>query len=175
MKTSLLVAALLSLGSHFVHAAADYFLKIDGIKGESFDAAHADAIEVSSFSWGATNIMDPNGGGGAGKAVFQDLHFTMAMDKSSPELLLRLATGTHIKDATLTVRRPSAAGAPPSPDFYEIHLEEVFISSYQVGGTDGAALQQSLSMSYAKITFTYTAADGTAVKTGWDLKTNTKI
>ncbi len=32
--------------------ASDMFLKIDGIPGESTDKAHANEIEVLSFSWG---------------------------------------------------------------------------------------------------------------------------
>ena len=34
-------------------AAADYFLTIDEIPGESLDAKHRDSIEVLSFSWGS--------------------------------------------------------------------------------------------------------------------------
>ena len=33
--------------------AVDYFLKIDGIEGESQDAKHKGEIEVESFGWGA--------------------------------------------------------------------------------------------------------------------------
>jgi type VI secretion system secreted protein Hcp len=35
-------------------AAADYFLKIDGIEGESNDSKHKAEIEIGSFSFGAT-------------------------------------------------------------------------------------------------------------------------
>jgi hypothetical protein len=34
--------------------AFEYFLKIDGIPGESTDKKHAGEIAVESFSWGAT-------------------------------------------------------------------------------------------------------------------------
>ncbi len=36
-------------------AAVDYFLKIDGIQGESQDKTHKNEIQLDSFSWGATN------------------------------------------------------------------------------------------------------------------------
>ena len=36
--------------------AADYFLKLEGIKGESTDDKHKDEIDVLSFSWGASQI-----------------------------------------------------------------------------------------------------------------------
>ena len=36
-------------------AAVDYFIKFDGIKGESADVKHKDEIDVESWSWGETN------------------------------------------------------------------------------------------------------------------------
>ena len=36
-------------------ATVDYFLKIDGIPGESQDKTHKNEIQLNSFSWGATN------------------------------------------------------------------------------------------------------------------------
>jgi type VI protein secretion system component Hcp len=35
-------------------AAADYFIKFDGISGESVDVKHEDEIDVESWSWGET-------------------------------------------------------------------------------------------------------------------------
>jgi len=32
--------------------AVDFFLKIDGIKGESMDSTHKDEIDLQSWSWG---------------------------------------------------------------------------------------------------------------------------
>ena len=37
-------------------AAVDYFLKIDGIDGESQDSKHKDEIELESWSWGEQNV-----------------------------------------------------------------------------------------------------------------------
>ncbi len=34
-------------------AQVDYFLKIEGIEGESEDSKHKKDVEVLSFSWGA--------------------------------------------------------------------------------------------------------------------------
>ena len=34
--------------------AVDYFLKIDGIEGESKDSKHAKEIDLLSWSWGAS-------------------------------------------------------------------------------------------------------------------------
>ncbi len=42
-------------------AASDYFLKIEGVDGESTARSSAETIEVSSFSWGASqaSVMSP--------------------------------------------------------------------------------------------------------------------
>src|SRR5256885_3506033 len=86
----------------------DVFLAIDGIPGESTDAKHPGTIEIESWSWGETqsSTLGSGGGGGAGKVSIQDIHFvTKKIDKSSAKLLLSTATGEHIKDATLFVRK----------------------------------------------------------------------
>src|SRR5688572_18436432 len=88
-------------------AAADYFLKIDGIEGESQDAKHKAEIDLESWSWGETQSGShaTGGGGGAGKVSMQDFHFVMRVNKASPKLLLACASGQHIPSAILTCRK----------------------------------------------------------------------
>src|SRR5919109_5362234 len=88
-------------------AKVDYFLKIEGIVGESTDDKHKNEIEVESWSWGATQTGSAahGGGGGAGKVAMQDFHFVARTSKASPGLLLACATGEHIKKAVLTCRK----------------------------------------------------------------------
>src|SRR5258705_5385585 len=110
--------------------AFDAFLKLDGIEGESTDAAHKGEIEVLSFSWGVnqTGSLVGGGGSGAGKASFQDLHFNTIVSKASPRLFKACATGEHIKKASLSMRK---AGGRQQQEFLKIELEEVLVSSYQ--------------------------------------------
>ena len=86
-------------------AAVDYFIKFDGIKGESADAKHKDEIDVESWSWAETHAVAPSGGGGAGKVSMQDFHFVMRLNRASPGLMKACATGQHIKTATLSGRK----------------------------------------------------------------------
>src|SRR5829696_5649875 len=88
-------------------ALVDYFLKIDGIPGESGDAKHKDEIQVLSFSFGESQsgTMAFGGGGGAGEVQMQDFHFMMNVNKASPKLFLACATGEHIGSAILTARK----------------------------------------------------------------------
>jgi type VI secretion system secreted protein Hcp len=48
--------------------AVDFFLKIDGIDGESKDSKHKGEIDIESFSWGATQTGTSHAGGGSGAA-----------------------------------------------------------------------------------------------------------
>ena len=75
-------------------AAVDYFLKIDGIDGESQDAKHKNEIHIESWSFGATQggTSGSGGGGGAGKVSMQDFHFVMGVNKASPKLMLACAS-----------------------------------------------------------------------------------
>jgi type VI secretion system secreted protein Hcp len=164
-----------SFGNAF--AAVDYFLKIDGVEGESTDDKHKGQIEIDSFSWGVSNTgsFASGGGGGAGKATFQDIHFTMHVNKASPKLMQAAATGEHIKSVDLTVRK--AGGT--QMDYYTIHLEDILVSSYSSSGSSGELPMEEISFNYQKIEFQYipTNADGTAaeaVKASWNLATNTR-
>ena len=92
--------------------AVDFFLKIEGIPGESKDGKHTGEIDVLAFSWGLsqTGIGNTGGGSGAGKANFQDLSFTHHVDVASTALMYHCASGKHIPSATLVARK---AGEKP--------------------------------------------------------------
>lgn len=161
-------------------AAVDYFLKVDGIEGESQDAKHKAEIDLESWSWGATQTgTNPAGGGaGAGKVAMQDFHFVMKVNKATPKLILACASGQHIPKAILTCRK---AGGKQE-EFLKYTFSDVLVSSYQTGGSGGADIvpTEQISLNYAKMEVEYKEqkADGTlggAIKAGWDLKKNEKV
>jgi len=45
-------------------ASVDYFLKIEGVEGESADKAHKGWIDLESWSWGETQEGAHAAGGG---------------------------------------------------------------------------------------------------------------
>jgi len=156
-------------------AQVDYFLKFDGIKGESADAKHKDEIDIESWSWGETNAATHAGGGsGAGKVSVQDFHFVMQLNRASVGLMKACATGEHIKDATLSARK-SGKG---QQEFLVIKFNDVLISSYQSGGSEGSVSPiDQVSFNFAKIDVEYKPqkADG-SVEAGihfkYDIKAN---
>jgi len=160
-------------------AAIDYFLKLDGISGESKDSKHKGEIEVLSFSFGETqgDGTGAGGGGGAGKVQMSDFSFTARTSKASPQLFLHCAQGKHIKQAFLTARK--AGGS--QQEYLKIKLNDVLVSSYALGGSEAEVEPHDVfSLEFAKISYDYAPqkADGSLdapVHGGWDLKKNVKI
>lgn len=158
-------------------AAVDYFLKIDGIKGESKDDKHKDEVQLESWSWGQTQSGTGHSGGGhgAGKVQAQDFHFVMKINKASPKLMQAVATGEHIKEATLIARKAGKG----QQEFLKIKFTELLISSYQTGGSGHGDITPTdqISFNFAKMEMEYKEqnADGTlggATKGGYDYKAN---
>jgi type VI secretion system secreted protein Hcp len=154
--------------------AVDVFLKIPGYEGESSDSKHKNEIEVLSWSWGVaqTGTAGFGGGGGAGKANFQDLNFMHNVDKSSTKLMNACATGEHIKEATLTVRK----AGKEQQEYLIVKMSDIIVSSVQPSMSTEHPTE-SVSFNYSKIEFDYKAqkADGSldaAKHFGYNLKEN---
>lgn len=158
--------------------AGDMYLKIDGVDGESISKGHEKNIQISSFSWGASNpTTGVTGTGlGAGKVSLSDMSFSANVSKASPLLFQKCAAGEHIAKAVFTARK----AGKDQQEFYKITLSDLLISSYQAGGSDSGDLpMDSFSLTFTKIHFDYKPqkADGTleaAIPGGWDIKTNAK-
>jgi type VI secretion system secreted protein Hcp len=156
-------------------AAVDYFLKLDGVPGESGDAKHKDEIQVLSFSFGESQAgtMAFGGGGGAGKVQMQDFHFMMNVNKASPKLFLTCANGEHIKNAVLTARK----AGKDQQDYLKITFSDLLVSSFQTNGDANANSLpvDSISLNFAEIEVEYKVqnADGSlgaATKVKYSLK-----
>jgi type VI secretion system secreted protein Hcp len=136
-------------------AKSDIHLKLGDIKGESTDDKHKDEIDVESWSWGATNpgSMGVGSGGGTGKVSFADLSFVHRVDKASPNLWKAVATGEHIKEATLT----SAKQGKGPQDFLILKLNDVLITSVSVAETNGSGSvpMETVSLQFAKVDMEY--------------------
>jgi type VI secretion system secreted protein Hcp len=149
----------------------DYFLKIDGIQGESADAKHKGEIELVSFGWGVdVERGGGSGGGGAGRARFQPFHFTMLTNKASPQLFLSTVSGKHLKEATLSVRRAGKQAL----EYLKIKFTEVFVTSFhEEAGPETPT--ELIAFDFGRIEIEYSAQRGGTERAGWDVKKNVKI
>ena len=123
-------------------AGPDFFLTVDGVDGE---------IELTSFSFGISHAAGPAGSGsgaGTGKLNVQDLRVTKLVDKSSPNLFKACATGRHLKNAVITIRK--AGGDAP----LVYSLSDGFVSSYNVTGNDAGIDQEAITLNFAQVQMT---------------------
>src|SRR5262249_21449743 len=150
----------------------------DGVEGETTDAKHKGEFEVLYWSFGVSQAgtAGKGGGAGAGAAYFQNLALGKTLDKASPKLWLKCATGEHLKQAVLTCRK---AGGEQQ-DYLKVTLSDVMLADYVVLETDvdkkgtNVIPRDSLLLNFAKIEFEFREqkADGTLgppIKTGFDV------
>lgn len=173
-RGALLTLSLASAG--LAQAANDYFLQIDGIKGESTDREHNDWIDIESFSWGLTHTASSGGGGGSstGKVSFSDLAWTQLVDVSTPKFFLNVANGKHIRKVTLDVAAPGGKGVPVT--FFQMVFTDTVGSALKINGS-GNLLADAAMTSGSTVLLRYRAQDGKGnlgdwVEGSFDIKAN---
>jgi type VI secretion system secreted protein Hcp len=159
--------------------ALDIFMNMGAkIKGESRDKVQGPKgdIDVLAWSWGMSQsgTTHMGGGGGAGKANFQDLSFTKYIDKASNGLMTALAKGSHIDKCILLVRKAGEG----QQRYIQIDMEEVLVTSVSTGGSGGEdRLTENVTLNFAKVTFHYATQDtkggvGADATFGWNIAEN---
>jgi len=160
--------------------ASDYFLKLSGIDGEAQDDVYGKWIDIFSWSFGASQSGSGGhvgGGSGAGKVNMHDITVTKRTDKASADLFLKCANGKHYDEATIVSRK---AGEKPL-EFLKIKMQQVFVSSYNLGGSHGDDTpMESITLNFAKIWMDYKIQkpDGSgepAGQMGWNVAGNVKL
>jgi type VI secretion system secreted protein Hcp len=160
--------------------AFDAFLKLDAMEGESTDDKYRGWVEIESYGFGVshlTTIGSATGGAGSGKTAVGELKITKVVDKSSAVLFQKCCTGEHFAKGRMVVRK--AAGVGGQIDFLTYAMENVFVTSLQVGSQSDECPVESLSLAYGRVGFDYhpQKLDGSqapAIHGGWDQIANKK-
>ena len=145
--------------------AYDMFLQIEGIEGDSTDAAHTKWIEVESYNH---RLSQPSGGSASaqgaltgGRADHQEFTVTKRLDSASPLLALHCCNGQHIPEIKLELCR--AMG--DKTVFMLYTLKECIVSSVVPGGsgdTEDPTPSEDISFRYGEIHWAYTETDPTS-------------
>ncbi len=161
-------------------SSVDFFLKVDGIDGESQDKSHSKEIELRSASVGVSQMGSAHTGGGAGSGVSDhgDYEFTKFSDQSLPKLFQACSSGEHIKKAVVTFRK----AGKDQQDYMKVTLSDVLVSSFEFRSPRGGSQlpMDHFNLNYGKIENEYKEqkSDGTlggSVKAGWDIKSRKKV
>lgn len=154
--------------------AVDYYLKLDGIQGESKDEKHKNEIQILSWSWGASQVssVSGTGGSGAGKADLSDFTIMTNFDKATPKFFKSITQGAHIKTGTMFATKSGANGKP----YLKVDFKELFVSNLQISASSEIPTV-SVSFTYNDIKIDYSTQDekGVLTSTGaiaYNLKEN---
>ncbi|CNI23689.1 Hcp family type VI secretion system effector [Yersinia pekkanenii] len=170
-------------------ALVDYFLKIEGVDGESPDQNYPGWIQLQAWQWAEENAgrWGFGSGGGSGKVEMKDFEFRMVSNKASPKLFLMCATGDHVPQAKLVCRK-SGTG---QQDFLTVTFSNCLVSSFKTVGnmpfgkgeqeeTATVLPTDAISLNFARIEVEYKeqkndGSMGAVIKSGYDLKLNARI
>jgi type VI secretion system secreted protein Hcp len=95
--------------------------------------------------------MGVGGGGGAGKANFSDLSIMHALDKASPVLMTKCATGEHIKEGILVSRKAGKG----QQEYLIIKMNDILVTSVNPSGADGSGTASNVTLQCAKVDMEY--------------------
>jgi type VI secretion system secreted protein Hcp len=109
----------------------------------------------------------------------QDFHFSMTQNTASPMLFLHCATGKHLKEGMLKVRK---AGGDQQP-YLTIKFTDVLVSSFQTGGDQGDdhLPVDHIAFNYSSIHWEYKpqkpdgSLEANGPKAGYDMKKMQKM
>ena len=156
-----------------------YTLKIEDVKGNMLLSGPAESsMMITNWSLAVDLPVDMNVANSnrtTGRARFQEMEFTKAVDMATPVLYAACSAGPDLKTATLEVYR-TANGT--NLLVLKIALTEPIISQIATGGYgDGQIPMDKFTINFTKITMEYVqqGLDGNSpgkTSFGWDLSTN---
>src|SRR5262249_10171067 len=137
-----------------------YFLKVDGVDGDSTVSGFEKWFSIDGFDIGVRNTasLSSGSGGGAGKAEFSPLTVDIHSLAGLAPLLRDVASGGHIKFVEL-VGAETIKGE--SLKLYDVKLSDVFVSSFE-NDPGPKGVETALTFDYRQIKLT----DQSATKHG---------
>jgi len=179
LARSLCATALIGAAAIPAAAADQIFLKLDGIRGASTDARHKDEIDVTSYAQAFRNSVNFGfgGGGGSGRVTCGDITVLKNIDRSSPDLIMQVTTGRHIRDGVITF---STGGERPL-DYYTVRMRDIVIDAVEQMDPPGEpGLTEKVSLKVRQFQFTFVPQDnkglpGAPVTFGWDCASNSRL
>jgi type VI secretion system secreted protein Hcp len=123
----------------------DYFLKIDGIEGESQDSKHPNEIRIEDFTLNVVN-RGRRGDYGVGKPFHDDARFVAYVEQSYPKVKQACAKGDPVPKAVLTCRK----AGKNQQDYLRITFSDLFITSCKLDTDREALPRMEFTISFAK-------------------------
>ena len=159
--------------------AFDAFLKIDGIIGESTDAAHTDWIDVLGFEHSAVQPSSGDGSLATGRIELSRLNITKKVDLSTPVLYKSITFNDNLVNVELQLCRATGE----KQVYYKVTLTNARVAGITTKGVAKGANAspvpvEVIELAYATIDWEYsqfdhaTGAAGGVTSHQWDTNAN---
>ena len=150
-------------------SGVDYFLKIEGVDGESKDANHKNWINIESISHAMETSMSSATGAARrrGDVKISDISVVKELDKSSPKIMEAICTGKMIPSMQIHAKKNGQV-------YLAYELKNVMVTSYKTSA-EGEAPKEHIQFNYEKIKMNYVQYNPRGVEQGktefsWDVK-----
>jgi len=166
--------------------SGDFYIKFDGVDGESSDSKHQGWIELGVLShniqlpFSNSSYSSTGGGTNAGRADFGFFDCVKSVDKSSVKIMEKCGTGFTIP--TAEIHCCQAGDGTEKHTYLTYKLKDVIITSYSINASqhDDARPQETMSVAYGNIEVGYkdltdAGKAGAEVKFQYSLKENKKV
>jgi type VI secretion system secreted protein Hcp len=176
LGTMALGALLVAIGT--ASAAYEFYMKIEGIKGESTQAGHQQWISFASYNHHIPGLPQPQSllkhtmGITHGTHSDGDIVFTKSFDKVSPRLVQTCASGTHLPLLKFEMCGQGGTG----PVYLTFVMHDCIITSLTLrapgfgdrntpfGPLPLKSSLEEITIHYSQLEWTYTPPEGTAHK-----------
>ena len=159
---------------------ADILMKIDGVEGESTQTGYEGWIEIKDFSMSSSAPVSTQlgTGSGVGLPTIHGVSVGTVSGRHTPQIGAKYFAGQHFTNATVVFLKQT--GGSSAEKYYELTLENVFVTSMANSKVEGALGAEALTVLAEIYTQEYFAqgADGMLASvgsTGYNAKTNTVV
>jgi type VI protein secretion system component Hcp len=151
-----------------VETASTYFVKIDGVTGDSTSKGHEGWFELPSFTFGGINSGSFDAI--SGKAIFQNIAFNLQGNGALTSLLLKVSSGMEIP----AVKIEGVSGTETPHTVFDLTLNGVIVTGLTSSDRSGDTASTFVSLDYEKIGLVTTSYGDTGAIShensfGWDL------
>lgn len=135
--------------------ALDWYLKIDGVKGESTAIGQKEALNIDAWQFGVQGAT-PVAGRGAKAAApcMSGMSFVRLADSATPQLLAGAAMGQPFGKAVLVGRK----SGEKQQDFLIVEMKNVLVSSISHSG-HSESLTEALELRFQQANVSYMPQD----------------
>lgn len=148
---------------------------ITGIPGDGIGGS----IEAFGSDQLLSKVGAGDGGASSGKAQFDPVIVTKAIDAATPKLYEACASGKHLSQVQVTFTRTNRQSRNGEMAYFKVIMEDVLVSSVRSrlpnqNDPQGADLGpiEDVAFSFGRITWIYTLPNGNTVRASWDVKAN---